>query len=140
MFSTPSVVSFWFLYFTILDRATRSVSRVKVGKLSIRFSSNFIHKIGITLRVLSSLCISKILCFTFLKVTSTTKRYLLKMCHLLHRLRFFLFRRKVMFRSQDIQVFVVLTVSWFTKSVTPWLVLVHETECIFEYIFWNTTH
>ena len=38
-----------------------------------------------------------------------------------------------MFRSQDIQVFVFLTIPWFTKSVASrW---VHETRCIFEYIF-----
>ena len=36
-----------------------------------------------------------------------------------------------MFRSQDIQVFAFLTIPW---------VLVHETRCIFEYIFWTTTH
>ena len=39
------------------------------------------------------------------------------MCHLKHRLRIFLFRRKIIFRSQDIQVFVFLTIPWFTKSV-----------------------
>ena len=58
---------------------------------------------------------------------------LLKMCHLRHRLRIVLLCRKVVFSSQDIQVFVVLTIPWFTKSV-------HETRCIFEYIFWTTTH
>ena len=57
-----------------------------------------------------------------------------------HRLRIFLFRRKVMFHSQDIQVFVLLTIPWFTKSVASWGVLVHKTGCIFEYIFWTTTH
>ena len=51
----------------------------------------------------------------------------------------FLFFRKVVFRSQEIKVFVFLTTSWFTKSVTSWWVL-HETGYIFEYIFWNTTH
>ena len=75
-----------------------------------------------------------------LKVTSATKQYFLKICHLKHRLRIFLFRRKIMFRSQDIQVFVFLTISWFTKSVTSGWVLVHETRCISEYIFWTTTH
>ena len=45
------------------------------------------------------------------------------MCHLRHRLRIFLFHRKVMFCSQDIQVFVFLTIPWFIKSVTPWWVL-----------------
>ena len=45
-----------------------------------------------------------------------------------------------MFRSQDIQVFVFLAISWFAESVTSSWVLVHEAEYIFEYIFWNTTH
>ena len=44
-----------------------------------------------------------------------------------------------MFRSQDIQVFVFLTIPSFTKSVTSWA-LVQETGRIFEYIFWATTH
>ena len=52
----------------------------------------------------------------------------------------FLFCGKVMFRSQDIQVFVFLTISWFAKSMKSWWVLVHEIGCIFEYIFWTTTH
>ena len=39
-----------------------------------------------------------------------------------------------MFRSQDIQVFVFLVIPWFTKSLTSWWVLVHETKHIFEYI------
>ena len=43
----------------------------------------------------------------------------------------FLFRRKIMFCSQDIQVFVFLTSPWFTKSVMSWWVLVHEAGCIF---------
>ena len=45
-----------------------------------------------------------------LKVTSATKQQLLRMCHLKHRLRIFLFHRKIMFHSQDIQVFVFLTI------------------------------
>ena len=45
-----------------------------------------------------------------------------------------------MFRSQDIQVIVFLNIPWFTKSMTSWWVLVHETGYIFEYIFWTTTH
>ena len=32
------------------------------------------------------------------------------MCHQMHRWRIFLFRRKAMFRSQDIQVFRILTI------------------------------
>ena len=75
-----------------------------------------------------------------LKVTSAIKQYFLKMCHLKHRLRIFLFHRKIMFHSQDIQVFVFLTIPWFTKSVTSQWVLVHETKCIFENIFWTTNH
>ena len=48
---------------------------------------------------------------------------------------FFFFRRKVIFRSQDIQVFLFLTIPRSTKSVTSWWVLIHETKCIFDYIF-----
>ena len=73
------------------------------------------------------------------KVTSATKQ-LLKMCYLRHRLWIFLFRRKVIFCSQDIQVSVFLAISWFSKSVTSWWVLVHQIGGIFEYIFWTTTH
>ena len=62
------------------------------------------------------------------------------MCHLKHRLRIFLFHRKIMFCSQDIQVFVFLTIPWFTKSVTSRWVLVHEIRCIFEYISSTTNH
>ena len=29
---------------------------------------------------------------------------------------------------------------WFTKSMTSWWVLLHETGYIFEYILWTTTH
>ena len=54
------------------------------------------------------------------------------MCHLRHRLIIFLFHRKVVFRSQDIQIFVFLTILWFTKFVTSWWVLVYEAGCIFE--------
>ena len=54
------------------------------------------------------------------------------MGHMKHRLRFFLFRRNVPFRSQDIQAFVFLTIPLFTKSVTSRLV--HKTGCIFKYI------
>ena len=69
-----------------------------------------------------------------LKVTSVTKQKLLKMHHLRHRLRIFLFRGKVIFCSQDIQVFVFLTIPRSAKSVTSWWVLVHETRCIFDYL------
>ena len=62
------------------------------------------------------------------------------MCHLRHKLRIFLVRRKVMFHSQDIYVFVFSTIPWFTKSVTSWWILVHEAGCIYEYIFWTKTH
>ena len=53
------------------------------------------------------------------------------MFQLRQRLRIFLFCRKVMLRSQDIQVFVFLNILWFFKSVMSWWVLVHETRCIF---------
>ena len=53
-----------------------------------------------------------------LKVTSATKQQLLKMYHLRHRIRIFLFRRKVIFRSQNIQVFIFLIILRSTKSVT----------------------
>ena len=33
---------------------------------------------------------------------------------------------------QDIHVLAFLTIPWFTKSVTSWWVLVHETGCIFQ--------
>ena len=75
-----------------------------------------------------------------LKVIYATKWQLLKICYLRQRLRIFLFRRKVMFRSQDIQVFVFLTIPWSAKSVTSRWVLVHETRYIFIHIFWTTTH
>ena len=44
-----------------------------------------------------------------------------------------------MFRSQDIQVFVFLTIPWFTKYVTSRRVLVYEAGYIFEHIFSTTT-
>ena len=48
------------------------------------------------------------------------------------QIKIFLFRRQVMFCSQDIQVYVLLTISWFTESVTSWWVLVLEIRCVFE--------
>ena len=56
------------------------------------------------------------------------------------QIKIFLFRRKIIFRYQDIQIFVFLTVPWFTKSVRSQWVLVHETRCIFKYILWTTIH
>ena len=52
----------------------------------------------------------------------------------------FLFRWKVIFRSQSHQGFVFLTIPWFTKSVKSWWVSLNQTGCIFEYIFWTRTH
>ena len=72
-----------------------------------------------------------------LQVKSATKPKNLKTSNLWHRLGIFSFRGKFMFHSQDS---VFKTIQWFAKSVTSWWVLVHETGCIFEYIFWNTTH
>ena len=37
----------------------------------------------------------------------------------------FLFRTKFVFRSHNTQVFVFLTIPWFSKSVTSWWVLLH---------------
>ena len=62
-------------------------------------------------------------------------------CHLRRWLRIFLFRRKVIFQVfQDIQIFVFLTIPWFSKNMTSWWVKVHETGCIVEYVFWTSTH
>ena len=50
----------------------------------------------------------------------------MKLCHMRHSPRIFLFRRKVMFRSRDIQVFVFYTIAWFAKicevmiSISTW--------------------
>ena len=52
------------------------------------------------------------------------------MCYLRHKLKMLLFSGKVMFGSQDIQVFVFLTISWFTKSSKSWRLLVHDIGCI----------
>ena len=65
--------------------------------------------------------------YVTLKVIPDAKRQLLKISYLTHSLIFF---REVIFRSQDIQVFVFLTIPWFTTRVS-----VHETACIFEYIY-----
>ena len=40
--------------------------------------------------------------------------------------------------SQNVSSETQLKIS--TKSVTSWWVLIHETVCLFEYIFWTTTH
>ena len=64
------------------------------------------------------------------KITSFFSKNM-KMCHLKHRLRMFLFHWRVVFHSQDIKVFVFLTIQWFTKSVTSWWVLVHKMGSIF---------
>ena len=57
------------------------------------------------------------------------------MYHLRHRLRIFLFCKKIMFCFQDTQVFVFLTIPWFTKSLTSWWILVHKTGCILNISF-----
>ena len=44
------------------------------------------------------------------KVTSTTKRSLLKICHLRQRLKIFLFHRKIMLHEEDTQAFVFLII------------------------------
>ena len=60
--------------------------------------------------VISLSCFCKMFSSIFLNVTSAKKRSPLKMRYLRHRLRIFLLRRKIMFRSPDIQVFVFLTI------------------------------
>ena len=55
-------------------------------------------------------CFFRKLFLSFLsKVTSATKQFP-KMCHQWHWLRIFLFRKKVMFCSRNIQVFIFLTI------------------------------
>ena len=44
------------------------------------------------------------------------------------------FDRKVMFHSQDIQVFVFLIIPSFTKSTTSWWILVHEAVHFYVYL------
>ena len=83
--------------------------------------------------------ISLLKCYTYLKVTSTTKQHLLKMCHLRHRFRIFLFQRKVMLHSPDIQVCIfnhpiIYQISDVMMSISIW------NESIFKYIFWTTPH
>ena len=72
-------------------------------------------------------------CFISFKVTSAAKRWLLKMCHLRHRLRIFLFHRKVMFRSEDIQVFVFLTMHWFINGC-------HDEHVMMSISTWDRVH
>ena len=42
------------------------------------------------------------------------------MCHLRQKLRILFSFRKFMSRSQNIQVYVYLTIGWFNKSLTSW--------------------
>ena len=89
----------------------------------------------------SPIIVANVFLILFIKVTPATKWNFLKMCHLRCRLIFFLFHGKVMYHSQDIQVSVFWNIPWFTKSIiTSWSVSVHETGCLFEYIFWTATH
>ena len=50
-------------------------------------------------------------------------------------LTIFLFHRKVMFRSWDIQVFVFLTMPCFTKSVMSWWVLISTWDMVHFWIY-----
>ena len=52
-----------------------------------------------------------------------------------HRLIIFLFCRKLVFRSQDFQVFYIFNHLMIYQIRDVMVVLVHETGCIFEYIF-----
>ena len=51
------------------------------------------------------------------------------------QVKFFFHFTEVMFHSQDVKVFVFLTIPRFTKSVTSGGALVNEARYIFEYIF-----
>ena len=55
-------------------------------------------------------------------------------------LKIVLFSRKIIFCSQNIQDFVILTILWFTKSVTSWQVLTYEIGWTLEYVYWTTTY
>ena len=68
------------------------------------FSGIFSNIKCIEIEVVSNICFYFSL---FLKFTTTIKRQLLKMCHLRHRLRIFLFCRKVMFRFKDVKLFFI---------------------------------
>ena len=127
----------WFsLLLEILEVFVSQVVASQISKLRLAFLSSLF-----TTWPKFSKCKCKITKMSLsLKVNSAKKRQLLKTCHLRHRLRIFLFHRKVMFHSQDTQVYVFVTIPWFTKLVTSWWVLVHEAGCNFEYILWNTTH
>ena len=49
------------------------------------------------------------------------------------QIKIFFLRRKFMFCSQGIQVFVFLTITWFTMSVISiWILLVQETGYVFD--------
>ena len=62
------------------------------------------------------------------------------MCYLRHRLWIFYFIERLCSVLEILKFLYFLTISWFTKSVMSWWVSVHETVCIFECIFWTTTH
>ena len=127
----------YLLLFRNLKISCISVREIPLANLYISVTRNY--KFRVWIETLSEM-LSANRYRSVLKATSATKRWLLKMWHLRHRLITFLFHRNVMFRSRDIQVFVFLTIPWFTKFVTSRWVLVYETGCIFEYIFWTTTH
>ena len=55
------------------------------------------------------------------------------------QIEIFFIRKKVVFRSQDTQFLVFLTIPWFTKFMVSSSILLHEDWCIFKYIFWTTT-
>ena len=71
---------------------------------------------------------------------SAKKWNFLKMCHLRCRLKFFYFIGKLCYILKIFKFFVFLTIPWFTKYVTSWWMLVDETGCIFEFMFWTKTH
>ena len=117
-----------------------------ICKLKVNFFSNFFFEIlkrhcklailetlemvDHPIKIVVSIC-SKLPCLSACKKSNSLLTFLLKV-KLLKMVKFFLFCRKFLFCSQDVQVFVFSTIQWFTKSVTSWWVLVHGTGLI-----WN---
>ena len=85
---------------------------VKIRSMQLGFSGFLKHLGSENIFVAAPVNTASSLNFGFyFKVTSATKQ-LVKMCHLRHRLRIFLFCGKVMFRSQYIEVFVFSNIPW----------------------------
>ena len=91
------------LFFVIITAAVICTHEISIlEKIMYLFLKDQIQvKVNIPFRYILLLVLKGYL--RYKKITS-------KMCHLRHRLRIFLFCRKFMFRSQDTQVFVFLTI------------------------------